>query len=131
LTSRAYHTTTLGEFGSYITSLLGYEKFFPMNGGVESVETACKLARRWAYRHKGVPDNEAVILFPKNCFWGRSITASGACDDPLRFTQMGPFTGGFELFDYDSPSALEAMLKSNPNICAVVLEPIKTHSECL
>lgn len=96
-----------------------------MNGGVESVETACKLARRWAYRHKGVPDNEAVILFPKNCFWGRSITASGACDDPLRFTQMGPFTGGFELFDYDSPSALEAMLKSNPNICAVVLEPIQ------
>ncbi len=57
LTSRAFHNKTLGEFGAYLTNLLGYEKFFPMNTGCEADETACKLARRWAYRVKGVPDN--------------------------------------------------------------------------
>jgi ornithine--oxo-acid transaminase len=125
LTSRAFHNTTMGEFGKYITELLGYDKFFPMNGGVEADETACKLARRWAYRAKGVPDNEAMILFPTNNFWGRSITASGACDDPLRLTQFGPFTQGFELFKYDDPTDLEARLKANPNICSVFIEPIQ------
>ena len=81
MTSRAFHNTQLGEFGSYITDLLGYDKFIPMNGGVEADETACKMVRRWAYRAKGVPDNQAMILFPTGNFWGRSITASGACDD--------------------------------------------------
>lgn len=85
LTSRAFHNTELGKFGGYITNLLGYDKFIPMNGGVEADETACKMIRRWAYREKGVPDNQAVILFPTNNFWGRSITASGACDDPVRY----------------------------------------------
>lgn len=85
LTSRAFHNTELGKFGAYLTDLLGYEKFIPMNSGVEADETACKLARRWAYRAKGVPDNCANILFPTGNFWGRSITASGACDDPSRY----------------------------------------------
>lgn len=57
LTSRAFVNTELGVFGKYITELLGYERFIPMNSGVEADETACKMARRWAYRHKGVPDN--------------------------------------------------------------------------
>lgn len=92
LTSRAYVNTELGVFGKYITELLGYERFIPMNSGVEADETACKMARRWAYRSKGVPDNQAEILFPTGNFWGRSITASGACDDPSRYNQFGPFT---------------------------------------
>lgn len=96
-----------------------------MNGGVEADETACKLVRRWAYRAKGVPDNEAVILFPTGNFWGRSITASGACDDPIRFTQFGPFTAGFELFKYDDCADLERMLKANLNIAGVFIEPIQ------
>jgi ornithine--oxo-acid transaminase len=57
LSSRAFHNTQLGQFGAYITNLLGYEKFIPMNAGCEADETACKMARRWAYRVKGVPDN--------------------------------------------------------------------------
>jgi len=83
--SRTFHNETIGPFGKYITELLGYERFMAMNGGCEADESACKLARRWAYRAKGVPDNEAVILFPTGNFWGRSITASGACDDPSRY----------------------------------------------
>lgn len=98
LTSRAFHNTQLGLFGEYITKLMGYDKFLPMNGGCEADETACKLVRRWAYRVKGIKDNQAVILFPTGNFWGRSITASGACDDPARYTHFGPFTAGFELF---------------------------------
>jgi ornithine--oxo-acid transaminase len=57
LTSRAFHNTQLGNFGAYLTDLLGYEKLIPMNSGVEADETACKMARRWGYRTKGIPDN--------------------------------------------------------------------------
>jgi len=125
LTSRAFHNTQLGEFGKYLTGLLGYDKFIPMNTGVEADETAIKIARRWAYRVKGVPDDQAMVLFPKSCFWGRSITACGACDDPLRKTEFGPFTPGFELCNWDDAEDLESRFKANPNICAFVLEPIQ------
>ena len=96
-----------------------------MNGGCEADETACKMVRRWAYRAKGVPDNEAMILFPTGNFWGRSITASGACDDFSRYNQFGPFTKGFELFNYNDIPDLERMLKANPNIAGVFIEPIQ------
>jgi ornithine--oxo-acid transaminase len=125
LTSRALHNTQLGIFGAYITDLLKYEKFIPANGGCEGDETACKMARRWAYRVKGVPHNKANILFPTGNFWGRSITASGACDDPTRFTDFGPFTAGFDLFKYNDIPDLERKLKADPNICAVFVEPIQ------
>lgn len=108
-----------------MTDLFGYDKFIPMNGGVEADETACKLIRRWGYRSKGIPDDKATILFPRGCFWGRSITASGACDDPVRYTQFGPFTPGFELFNYNDPEDLERMLKEKPNVAGVFIEPIQ------
>lgn len=125
LTSRAYHNMTLGPFAEYFTNLIGYDRLIPMNSGVEADETACKMARRWGYRAKGIPDNQANILFPTGNFWGRSITASGACDDPSRYNQFGPFTAGFELFEYNNVDALRKMLEADPNICAVVLEPIQ------
>lgn len=96
-----------------------------MNSGVEADETACKMARRWGYRTKGIPDNQANILFPTGNFWGRSITASGACDDPSRYHQFGPFTAGFELFEYNNLADLERILKADPNVCAVFIEPIQ------
>ena len=65
-----------------------------------------------------------MILFPTGNFWGRSITASGACDDESRYKQFGPFTAGFELYKYDDIPDLEKRLKANPNICAVFFEPI-------
>lgn len=60
----------------------------------------------------------------KGCFWGRSITASGACDDPQRYTNFGPFTPGFDLINYGDIPDLERKLESDPNICAIMLEPI-------
>lgn len=65
-----------------------------------------------------------MILFPTGNFWGRTITASGACDDPIRYADFGPFTAGFELFPYNNVPALKKMLEDNPNICAVCVEPI-------
>lgn len=84
--SRAFYSDTLGEAAEYICKTLKYDKLLPMNSGNEAVETAVKLARRWGYVVKGIPDNKAKVIFPKGCFWGRSITAAGACDDPLRYT---------------------------------------------
>jgi len=125
LTSRAFHNTELGKFGEFITKLLRYDKFLPMNTGCEAVETACKLARRWAYRVKKVPDNEAVIFFPTGCYWGMSITARSGCSDPLRYHQFGPFTRGFELFNYNDIPNLEMHLKKTPTVAAVCIEPIQ------
>jgi len=67
----------------------------PMNTGCEACETAVKLARRWGYVSKKIPDNKAVVLIARGSFWGRSITASGASDDPTRYEGFGPFTPGF------------------------------------
>lgn len=131
LTGRAFHNMHLGSFAKYLTNLVGYDKFCPMNTGVEADEMACKIARRWAYRVKGVPRDQAMILFPTANYWGRSITASGACDDPTRYTDFGPFTAGFELFKYNDVPALRAKLAANPNICAVCIEPIQGEAGCI
>lgn len=83
-TSRAFHNDQLGDYAEYITNLLNYEKILPMNSGVEAVETACKIARKWGYTVKGVEHDQATIVFPTDCFWGRTITACSGCDDPAR-----------------------------------------------
>ena len=70
-------------------------------------ETAIKIARRWGYVVKGVEANKATVIVCNGCFWGRSITASGACDDPVRYTNFGPFTPGFELIDFNALDQLE------------------------
>jgi ornithine--oxo-acid transaminase len=72
----------MGQTAEYLTKLLGYDKMLPMNTGAEACETAIKLARRWGYLKKGIPKDQAEVLVARGCFWGRSITASGACDDP-------------------------------------------------
>lgn len=78
-----------------------------MNSGCEGVDSAVKLARRWAYEVKKVPHNEARILFPKGNFWGRSIAACGASDDPIRYTNFGPFDLKFDQVEYNNIQALE------------------------
>lgn len=82
LPSRAFHNDQMGRTAEYLTNLLGFDKMLPMNTGVEACETSVKLARRWGYVKKGIPDNQAQVVVAKGNFWGRSITASGACDDP-------------------------------------------------
>lgn len=123
-TSRAFHNDQLGEYGEFITKALGYEKILPMNSGVEACETACKIARKWGYTVKKVEENKANILVASGNFWGRTITASGACDDPSRYTNFGPFTPGFEVVKYGDLANLEQKLKADPNIVAYMVEPI-------
>jgi len=95
-----------------------------MNTGVEGDETAIKMIRRWAYREKGVPDNQAVVLFPYKAFWGRTITARTTSDNPLWKKEFGPFCPGFDTYEWNNADDLEKKFKENPNIAGVITEPI-------
>lgn len=125
LTSRAFYNDKLGEYMEFTTKLFGYDRLLPMNTGVEAGETAIKLARAWGYQVKKVMKNEAVILFAKNNFWGRTISACSSSTDPSCYTNFGPFTPGFELIEYNNLLELESKLKTNPNIVAYMFEPIQ------
>ncbi|XP_073685004.1 ornithine aminotransferase, mitochondrial [Garra rufa] len=107
LTSRAFYNDVLGAYEQYITRLFGYDKVLPMNTGVEGGETACKLARKWAYTVKGVPKNQAKIVFADGNFWGRTMAAISSSTDPSSYEGFGPFMPGFELVPYNDVSALE------------------------
>jgi ornithine--oxo-acid transaminase len=124
LTSRAFYNNVLGEFEEYITKLFGYDKVLPMNTGAEADETALKIARKWAYEKKGVPENEAKILVAENNFHGRTITIISMSTDPDSYKGFGPFTPGFVKIPYDDTEALEKELK-DPNVAAFLVEPIQ------
>ena len=124
LTSRAFYNDKLGIYEKYITQLFGYDKVLPMNTGVEAGETAVKLARRWAYEIKGVPDNEAVIIFPEGNFWGRTIAAISSSSDPTSYHNFGPFVPGFLQIPYNNTEYLEKALQ-NKSIAAFMVEPIQ------
>ncbi|XP_017494354.1 PREDICTED: ornithine aminotransferase, mitochondrial-like [Rhagoletis zephyria] len=126
LTSRAFYNNVLGEFEEYITKLFGYEKFLPMNTGVEACESAVKVARRWAYDVKGVPENQAKVLFVEDNFWGRSLAAVSASTDPSSYKGFGPFMPGFETIPYNDLAALEEkFVKEAGTIAAFMCEPIQ------
>jgi ornithine--oxo-acid transaminase len=124
LTSRAFHNKNLSDYNKFITEYFGYDKVLPMNTGVEGGETAIKLARRWGYDVKGVPDNEAVVLFAEGNFWGRTISAISTSDDPSSYDRFGPFTPGFHNIPYNNLDALELALE-NENVVAFMFEPIQ------
>ncbi|MCU0374466.1 MAG: ornithine--oxo-acid transaminase [Chitinophagaceae bacterium] len=124
LTSRAFHSNLLGEYAEYITNYFGYDKVLPMNTGVEGGETAIKLARRWGYVNKGIPDNKAVVLFAKHNFWGRTMAAISSSTDPTSYEKFGPYMPGFELVEYNDLADLERGLQ-NPNVAAFMVEPIQ------
>ncbi|GJQ86229.1 Oat [Trypoxylus dichotomus] len=125
LTSRAFYTDALGEYAEFITRLFGYDKILPINSGVESGETACKIARKWGYLKKKIPDNQAKIVFAEGNYWGRTMSAISSSTDPTCRDKYGPFMPGFIVIPYDDPEALEDILKSDPNICAFMVEPIQ------
>lgn len=106
LTSRAFYSDVLGEYAEYVTRLFGYDKVLPMNTGVEGGETACKLARRWGYEVKGIPENGAKIVFAENNFWGRTMSAISASSDPECFKGFGPYMPGFDMVPYNDIEAL-------------------------
>lgn len=125
LTSRAFYNTSLGEFEEYITKLFGYDKVLPMNTGVEADETACKLARKWGYLVKGVPNNQAKIIFAEGNFHGRTLAAVSASTDPSSYGGFGPLMPGFEIVEYNNLEALKNKFSSDPNIVAFMVEPIQ------
>jgi ornithine--oxo-acid transaminase len=124
LTSRAFYNDALGPFEKYVTELFGFDKVLPMNAGAEGVETAIKLARRWGYRVKDLPDGEAKVVVCEGNFHGRTITVISASTDPDSYTAFGPFTPGFVKVPYDDLAALETALE-DPAVCAFLVEPIQ------
>lgn len=124
LTSRAFHSDQMSAYTSYITSLFGYDKVLPMNTGVEAGETAVKLARKWAYTKKGVPDNQAKVVFARENFWGRTLAAISSSTDPSSYSGFGPYMPGFTLVDYNNLEQLEEQMK-DPNCAAFMVEPIQ------
>lgn len=124
LTSRAFYTSTLGEFEQYVTDLFGYDKVLPMNTGAEGDETALKLCRKWAYMKKGVPENRAKIIVCNGNFHGRTITVISMSTDPDSYAGFGPFTPGFVKIPYNDIPALEKELE-DPDVAGFLVEPIQ------
>lgn len=124
LTSRAFYNNLLGEYEKYITSYFGYDKVLPMNTGVEGGETAIKLARRWGYAVKGIPENQAKVIFAEGNFWGRTLAAISSSTDPSSFKGFGPYMPGFGLVPYNDLAALETLFQ-DPNVAAFMVEPIQ------
>ena len=124
LTSRAFYNSVLGEYEKYITEYFGYDKVLPMNTGVEGDETAFKLARKWAYIVKGIPENKAKIIFCEGNFHGRTMLAVSASNDPDCRDEYGPYLPGIELIPFNNIPALEKALQ-DPNVAAFLVEPIQ------
>ncbi|MFZ4542688.1 MAG: ornithine--oxo-acid transaminase [Saprospiraceae bacterium] len=125
LTSRAFHNNKLGEFEEFMTKLFGYDKTLVMNSGVEAVETALKLCRKWAYEVKKVPENKARIIFADGNFHGRTLGVISASTDPSSTTNFGPFLSGIDHVAYNDLNALQIKLASDPNIAGFIVEPIQ------
>jgi ornithine--oxo-acid transaminase len=124
LTSRAFYNNVLGEYEEYLTKYFGYDKVLPMNTGAEADETALKLARKWGYKVKGIPQNQAKIIVCNENFHGRTITIISMSTDPDAYNDYGPYTPGFVKIPYNDLAALENELKDS-NVCAFLVEPIQ------
>ncbi len=124
LTSRAFYNDSLGKYEKYITSYFGYDKILPMNTGAEGVETAMKLARRWAYERKGLAENTAKIIVCEGNFHGRTISIISASTDPDSYSHFGPHTPGFIKIPYNDVQALQTALQDK-TVAAFLVEPIQ------
>lgn len=124
LTSRAFYNDQLGPYAKFVTEYFGYQKVLPMNTGVEGGETAVKLARRWGYVKKGIPDEKAKIVFARGNFWGRTLAAISASTDPSSRRAFGPYMPGYEWVPYNDLGALAKALQ-DPHVAAFMFEPIQ------
>ncbi|WP_321345968.1 ornithine--oxo-acid transaminase [uncultured Draconibacterium sp.] len=127
LTSRAFYNDVLGEWEEYMTKLFGYDKMLPMNSGAEADETALKLIRKWAYKVKGIPTNEAKIVVCDGNFHGRTITIISMSSDPDAYSHYGPYTPGFVNIPYNDIERLEKELQ-DPNVAGFLVEPIQAEA---
>lgn len=124
LTSRAFYNDQLGPYEKYITEYFGYDRVLPMNSGVEAGETAVKLARRWGYDVKGIPADEAKVIFVTGNFWGRTLGAISSSTDPSSKASFGPYMPGYHIIPYNDLAALEEAVQ-DPTVCAFMVEPIQ------
>lgn len=124
LTSRAFYNDQLGVYEKYITEYFGYEMVLPMNTGVEAGETAVKLCRKWGYTIKGIPENQAKIIFVEGNFWGRTLAAISSSTDPSSYKGFGPYMPGYQIIPYDNIETLAEALK-DPNVAGFMVEPIQ------
>jgi ornithine--oxo-acid transaminase len=123
LTSRAFHHDQFAPFCADLARLTGMDAVLPMNTGAEAVETSLKLARRWGYRVKGVPEDQATIIVADSNFHGRTTTIVSFSTDPVAREHFGPFTPGFRTVPFGDAAALEAVI--DETTVAVLLEPIQ------
>jgi ornithine--oxo-acid transaminase len=124
LTSRAFYNNVLGVYEKYITEYFGYQRVLPMNSGAEGDETALKLTRKWGYKVKGIPENQAKIICCRDNFHGRTITIISMSNDPDARNDFGPFTPGFVSIPYNDLDALAKELE-DPNVAGFLVEPIQ------
>jgi ornithine--oxo-acid transaminase len=124
LTSRAFYNDKLGPYEKFACEYFGYDKLLPMNTGVEAVETAIKLCRKWAYRHKKIEENRALVVVCEGNFHGRTSTVISFSSDPDSKEQFGPYMPGFIPVPYDDIDALTAALQ-NPHVAGFLVEPIQ------
>ncbi|GAB2819753.1 ornithine aminotransferase [Ferruginibacter profundus] len=124
LTSRAFHSNLLGEYEEYITSYFGYDKVLPMNTGVEAVETAIKLSRKWAYQVKGIAENQAKIIVCEGNFHGRTTGVISFSNDTSATKNFGPYMSGYQAIPFNDTAALEKAFQDK-NVAAFLFEPIQ------
>ena len=125
LTSRAFYNDQLGRCEKYLCQYFGFDKVLMMNSGVEAGETALKLTRKWAYKVKGVPQNQAKTVFAEGNFWGRTLAAISSSTDPSSTNDYGPLLPGYVLVPYNDLAALEAAFAADPHIAGFMVEPIQ------
>jgi len=124
LTSRAFHSDKLGEYAEFITQYFEYDKVLPMNTGVEAVETAIKITRKWGYEVKGIPDGQAKIVVCEHNFHGRTSTVISFSSDPTARTHFGPYMPGFITIPYNDAAALKEALQDD-TVAGFLVEPIQ------
>ena len=124
LTSRAFFNDSLGDYEEFITTYFNYDRVLPMNTGVEGGETAVKLARRWGYAVKGIPNNKARIIFANHNFWGRTLAAISSSNDPTAFRGFGPYMPGFSHVPYGDLGSLEMEFEKDVSVFLLALLPL-------
>lgn len=124
LTSRAFYNDMLGPYEKFVTDYFKYDKVLPINTGVEAVETALKVCRKWAYMKKGIPTNQAKIIFASGNFHGRTLGVISASMDPTATKDFGPYLPGIQVIPYNDLAALETAVK-DPTVAGFIVEPIQ------
>ncbi len=124
LTSRAFHSNLLGKYEKYLTEYFGYDKVLPMNTGVEAVETAIKLCRKWGYEVKGIKADMAKLIVCNGNFHGRTVNIISFSDDPAAKKNFGPFLMGYQSIPYNDLTALEKVFQDT-NVAGFLFEPMQ------